>query len=103
MVTFNALGAGGIGTHGRPSPVVDVRIVDPEGRDVAAGETGEIVVRGATVMNGYWNRPELNAERRRDGWHHTNDLGRREVDGTISFVGPKTRMIKSAAENIYPS
>lgn len=103
MVTFNALGVGGIGTHGRPSPVVDVRIVDPDGRDVAPGETGEIAVRGATVMNGYWNRPDLNAERRRDGWHHTNDLGRREVDGTISFVGPKTRMIKSAAENIYPA
>jgi long-chain acyl-CoA synthetase len=103
MVTFNALGVGGIGTHGRPSPVVDVRIVDPDDRDVAPGETGEIVVRGATVMNGYWNRPETNAARQRGGWHHTNDLGRREVDGTISFVGPKTRMIKSAAENIYPA
>jgi long-chain acyl-CoA synthetase len=54
-------------------------------------------------MNGYWNRPQANAERRRGGWHHTNDLGRREADGTISFVGPKTRMIKSAAENIYPA
>jgi long-chain acyl-CoA synthetase len=103
MVTFNALGSGGIGTHGRPSPVVDVRIVDPEDREVAVGETGEIVVRGATVMDGYWNRPELNAARSRGGWHHTNDLGRREADGTMSFVGPKTRMIKSAAENIYPA
>jgi long-chain acyl-CoA synthetase len=53
-------------------------------------------------MNGYWNRPEENAQRARGGWHHTNDLGRREVDGSITFVGPKTRMIKSAAENIYP-
>lgn len=103
MLTYNALGSDGIGTHGRPSPVVQVRIVDPDDHDVAAGETGEIVARGATVMNGYWNRPELNAERRRNGWHHTNDLGRREVDGTITFVGPKTRMIKSAAENIYPA
>ena len=53
-------------------------------------------------MNGYWNRPDENAERQRNGWHHTNDLGKREADGSISFVGPKTRMIKSAAENIYP-
>lgn len=103
MVTFNALGVGGIGTHGRPSPVVDVRIVGPDDREVAPGDTGEIVVRGATVMNGYWNRPELNEQRARRGWHHTNDVGRREADGTISFVGPKTRMLKSAAENIYPA
>ena len=53
-------------------------------------------------MNGYWNRPELNAERARNGWHHTNDLGRFETDGTFTFVGPKARMLKSAAENIYP-
>ena len=54
-------------------------------------------------MNEYWNRPEENAQRSRNGWHHTNDLGRREADGTITFVGPKGRMIKSAAENIYPA
>jgi len=54
------------------------------------------------VMNGYWNRPEENAQRARDWWHHSRDLGRREADGSITFVGPKTRMIKSAAENLYP-
>ena len=51
---------------------------------------------------GYWNRPELNSRRMRDGWWHTTDLGRREPDGTIHFIGTMTRMIKSAAENIYP-
>jgi long-chain acyl-CoA synthetase len=54
-------------------------------------------------MNGYWNRPDENARRQRNGWHHTSDLGRRETDGTITFIGPVTRMIKSAAENIYPA
>jgi long-chain acyl-CoA synthetase len=103
MLTFNCLGVDGTGTHGRPSPVVQVRIVDDEGHDVDTGETGEIVARGPTVMNGYWNRPEENRRRRRGGWHHTHDLGRREADGTISFIGPATRMIKSAAENIYPA
>ena len=75
----------------------------PDDAEVAAGATGEIVVRGTTVMCGYWNRPELNAERRRGGWHHTNDLGRYEADGTFTFIGPKARMLKSGAENIYPS
>jgi long-chain acyl-CoA synthetase len=54
-------------------------------------------------MTGYHDRPEVNAQRQAGGWHHTNDLGRRERDGSISFVGPKTRLIKSAAENIYPA
>jgi len=103
MLTLNCIGPPGAGTHGRASPAVQIRIVDPDGNDVPDGETGEIVARGPTVMNGYWNRPELNANRQRGGWHHTNDLGRREPDGTISFVGPKTRIIKSAAENIYPA
>jgi acyl-CoA synthetase (AMP-forming)/AMP-acid ligase II len=101
MLTFNVLG--GTGTSGRPSPLVQVRIVDPEGNEVPPGETGEIVARGPTVMNGYWSRDELNASRQADGWHHSNDLGRREADGSITFVGPKTRIVKSAAENIYPA
>jgi len=103
MLTFNTLAESPLGTHGRPSPVVQVRIVDPDDHEVPVGETGEIVARGPTVMNGYWNRPEENARRQRNGWHHTNDLGRREADGTITFIGPATRMIKSAAENIYPA
>jgi long-chain acyl-CoA synthetase len=103
MLTFNTLAETSIGTHGRPSPVVQVRIFDPDDREVPVGETGEIVARGPTVMNGYWNRPEENARRQRGGWHHTSDLGRRETDGTITFIGPATRMIKSAAENIYPA
>jgi long-chain acyl-CoA synthetase len=103
MLTFNAVGGPAQGTAGRPSPVSRVRIVDPEGNEVAPGEVGEIVARGPTVMMGYHRRPEVNAERQAGGWHHTNDLGRREPDGSISFVGPKTRLIKSAAENIYPA
>jgi len=80
-----------------------VEIVDGEGAPVAAGEVGEIVVRGPMTMAGYHRRPALNADKARGGWHHTHDLGRRELDGSISFVGPLTRIIKSAAENIYPA
>jgi long-chain acyl-CoA synthetase len=103
MLTFNALGIGATGTSGRPSPWVQVRIVDPEGNDVPAGETGEIVARGRVLTSGYHMRPELNAERTRGGWWHTSDLGRREADGSITFVAPLTRIVKSAAENIYPA
>ncbi len=103
MLTFNSTGDETIGTHGRAAPGVQVRIFDPDGVEVPDGETGEIVARGPTIMNGYWNRPAETATRLRGGWHHTNDLGRREADGSLTFIGPKTRFIKSAAENIYPA
>jgi long-chain acyl-CoA synthetase len=103
MLTLNAWGGDAIGTSGRPTPMAQVRIVDPQGNEVPPGETGEITARGPTVMNGYHNRPQLNVQRLAGGWHHTNDLGKRELDGSITFVGPKGRLIKSAAENIYPA
>ncbi len=103
MLTYNAVGGDCAGSAGRASPLVRVRIVDPDGEEVPAGETGEIVAAGPQVMSGYRNRPEETARRQAGGWHHTNDLGRRETDGSLSFVGPKGRIIKSAAENIYPA
>jgi long-chain acyl-CoA synthetase len=103
MATYNCIGGEAIGSHGRPHPFAQVRIVGEDGGELAPGDVGEIVVRGPAVMAGYHARPELTAARQRGGWHHTNDLGRREVDGSITFVGPRTTMIKSAAENIYPA
>jgi acyl-CoA synthetase (AMP-forming)/AMP-acid ligase II len=103
MLTFNALGIGSAGSSGRPSPWVQVRIVNPDGADVPDGETGEIVARGRVLTNGYLGRDQLNAERTRGGWWHTSDLGKREADGSITFVAPLTRIVKSAAENIYPA
>jgi long-chain acyl-CoA synthetase len=78
-------------------------MVDPDGAEVPDGETGEIVARGPIITNGYHARPALNAERFRGGWWHTGDLGRRHHDGSITFVAPFTRIVKSAAENIYPA
>ncbi len=89
--------------NGRIGPVAQIRVVSPDDRELPPGEVGELIVRGPTVMQGYWRRPEINAQRQRNGWHYTNDLGKREPDGSISFVGPKTQMIKSMAENIYPA
>jgi acyl-CoA synthetase (AMP-forming)/AMP-acid ligase II len=85
-----------------PGPLASVEVHSPAGVQVGLGEVGEIVVRGPMVMNGYHNRDTLSAYRSRGGWHHTNDLGRLECDGSISFVAPLQRIIKSAAENIYP-
>jgi acyl-CoA synthetase (AMP-forming)/AMP-acid ligase II len=103
MLTFLGLGIGEAGGAGRPSPLVQVRITGVAGNELPPGETGEILARGQHLMTGYWNRAELTAAKQAGGWHHTGDLGRREDDGTITFIGPKLRMIKSGAENIYPA
>ncbi|MDB5420724.1 MAG: acyl-CoA synthetase [Brevundimonas sp.] len=94
---------GGAGAAGRPHPFAQIKLVDDAGQEVPQGQTGEFTVRGPMVMNGYWNRREENETRTRDGWHRTNDLGRRNADGSLAFIGPKTTMIKSGVENIYPA
>ena len=98
----SVLWMGGTGA-GRAVPFVQFMIADDDGNEVAHGETGEICARGPLVMCGYWNRPEENARRVVNGWHRTNDLGRRAPDGSLIFVGPKTTMIKTGIENVYPA
>jgi long-chain acyl-CoA synthetase len=88
---------------GRASPFLEIKIGDEAGNELPPGSTGEIFARGPLVMCGYWNRPEENARRVVDGWHRTHDLGKRLPDGSLVFVGPKTTMIKSGVENIYPA
>jgi acyl-CoA synthetase (AMP-forming)/AMP-acid ligase II len=90
-----------IHTVGRPHPLVEVRIIDPEGHDVVPGEVGEIVARGPTLMDGYWNIPERTAEALADGWLHSGDLGRFE-DGHVIIAGRLKDMIVSGGEKIYP-
>jgi acyl-CoA synthetase (AMP-forming)/AMP-acid ligase II len=88
---------------GRIAPIAEARIVDEDGREVAPGELGELLIRGPVTGLGYWNRPALNGERLSNGWWKTSDLVRRDPDGTISFVAPKLQLIKSGAENVYPA
>ncbi|MGH2793547.1 MAG: AMP-binding protein, partial [Actinomycetota bacterium] len=92
-----------IGSNGLPSPSAEIRIVDDDGKVLGPGEVGEIVVRGPTVMLGYANEPEATADKIRDGWLHTYDLGRLESDGSLSFIGPKRMLIKTGGENVYPA
>ncbi|WP_101788853.1 AMP-binding protein [Nonomuraea indica] len=103
MLTFLGLSPGASGFAGRPSPLVQVRILGPGGAEVPVGEVGEICARGKSLFSGYFARPDLNADKFAYGWYHTGDLGRREPDGTITFIGPRLRMIKSGAENVYPA
>jgi long-chain acyl-CoA synthetase len=103
LCTWRSIGGVGEGSHGRPFPFVQLAILDEDGRELPPGSVGEIGVRGPTVLVGYHDRAEENARRRRGSWHHTHDLGRREADGSLTFVGPKTTMIKSGVENIYPA
>jgi len=88
---------------GRSAPFLQIRIADESGRELPPGEVGEICARGPLVMCGYLHRDEENARRSRDGWHRTNDLGMRKEDGSLVFVGPKTTMIKTGVENVYPA
>jgi long-chain acyl-CoA synthetase len=88
---------------GRPAPGYRTVVLGADGRPVPAGQVGEIAVRGPYVNLGYWNRPQLNELRWRGGWWHTADLGFVDSDGVLVFVGPKGRLVKSGAENIFPA
>lgn len=88
------------GSIGIPVPGVEVKIVDEAGEEVAAGETGEIVVGGPNVMLGYWKQPEETAQVIRDGWLVTGDLARQDDDGYIYVVGRKREIIKSAGHRV---
>jgi acyl-CoA synthetase (AMP-forming)/AMP-acid ligase II len=94
------------GSVGRPVPTVEIRIVDDNLRDVAPGEAGEIFVRcGApgerSVMRGYYQLPQANAEAFIDGWLRTGDVGRMDGDGFLYFVDRAKDMIVSGGLNIY--
>jgi acyl-CoA synthetase (AMP-forming)/AMP-acid ligase II len=87
---------------GRVLPLVDVRIEGPDGKILSTGEAGEIVVRGAQVMAGYWNRPEDTAAvLSADGWLKTGDIGFVDEEGYIFIVDRKKDMVISGGENIY--
>ncbi|MFJ4520653.1 type I polyketide synthase [Streptomyces sp. NPDC088810] len=91
------------GSCGLPVPGVDVRIVDPEtGRDVPAGQEGEVWVSGPNVMVGYHNSPEATRAALRDGWFRTGDLARRDEAGYFTVCGRLKDLIIRGGENIHP-
>ena len=90
----------GTGTLGQPVATKRARVVRPDGADVPDGEPGELIIAGAPMMSGYWNRPEATAEVLRDGWLHTGDLVVRHPDGGIRIVGRIKDMVRRGGENV---
>jgi long-chain acyl-CoA synthetase len=86
---------------GQPATGVEVRILDDEGQDVPPGQVGDILVRSASVMAGYWHKPEATAEVMRGEWYLTGDLGYRDDEGYLFLVDRAKDMIVSGGENIY--
>jgi long-chain acyl-CoA synthetase len=87
-----------IHTVGTPLPGVEIRI-----QAQAGGDDGEILIRGAIVMSGYWNRPDATSQVLRDGWLHTGDLGRLDAQGRLTITGrSKEVIVLSSGKNIYP-
>lgn len=92
-----------MGSVGVPVFHGEVRIVDKDGNQVPAGESGEIIVSGPILMSGYWGKPELTAETIRNGWLHTGDLAMRDEDGFYYILDREKNMFISGGENVYPA
>ena len=87
---------------GTPHTVVEVRVADAEDNTLPPGETGEVLVRGDVVMEGYWNNPEATASALKGGWLHTGDMGVMDEDGFLTLKDRSKDLIISGGSNIYP-
>jgi len=104
MVTMNwPTGTRIMGSCGLPVPGSAVRIVDLHGKDVAAGQEGELIVHGPHVMPGYHNKPEETQNALRDGWYHTGDLAKADANGFLTITGRLKELIIRGGQNIAPA
>jgi acyl-CoA synthetase (AMP-forming)/AMP-acid ligase II len=92
-----------IGSAGKGYFHTSVRVVNDAGEEVAPGEPGEVLVKGAHNMIGYWNNPEATAETIRDGWLYTGDIALCDADGFITIHDRVKDMVISGGENVYPA
>jgi long-chain acyl-CoA synthetase len=90
------------GSIGTPIEGVEMKVVDEDGKDLPAGEVGEIVIRGHNVMKGYWGREDATQDAIRDGWFHSGDMARVDEDGYFFIVDRKKDMIIRGGYNVYP-
>ena len=91
-----------LASAGLPDSCVDVRVMDEAGKALPVGEVGEIVVKGDTVMSGYWRNEEATARALRGGWLWTGDVGAFDQDGFLTLKDRSKDMIISGGSNIYP-
>ncbi len=102
-VSFNPLdGVKKEGSIGLPLAEVECRVVDDNDVELAAGEIGELIVRGENVMAGYFNKEAETKETLKNGWLHTGDLARMDEDGYIYLVDRKKDLIITGGLNVYP-
>jgi len=92
-----------LNSAGKPHAGMQVRVVNEDGRDVSwgTGEAGEIIIKGATIAEGYWDMPEETAQTFRDGWLYTGDIGVIDEDGFIYVVDRKKDMIITGGINVF--
>jgi fatty-acyl-CoA synthase len=91
------------GACGVPALGCSVRIVDEAGRDVPAGQSGEVLIKAPNLMTGYWQDEAATRAAMNDGWYRTGDIGRLDPDGFYWVDERKKDMIISGGENIYPA
>ena len=91
-----------VATVGRIQPMLEAKVVDVDGSVVPVGATGELLVRGYSVMLGYWGDDERTHEAIRDGWMHTGDLATIDAEGYCNIVGRAKDMLIRGGENVYP-
>ncbi|MBP6343149.1 MAG: acyl--CoA ligase [Candidatus Omnitrophica bacterium] len=100
--TVTPLGSKKIASIGKPSPLCEIKIFDEQNKEIAGGEVGEIVIRGWTIMDGYYRDPETTQSLMSDGgWFHTGDLGKFDEEGYLYIVGRKKEMIKVAGQIVF--
>lgn len=92
-----------MGSIGKAVPGVEVKIVDDNGTELAVDEPGEIITRGPHVMKGYFRRPDATAQRIRDGWLYTGDVGKKGADGYYYHLGRRDDMMITGGLNVYPA
>lgn len=92
-----------IGSSGQQVLHADLRIVDDQGRDLPANQTGELLIKGPTITPGYWRRPEANKTTLVDGWLHTGDAAYVDDEGFYYIVDRWKDMFISGGENVYPA
>jgi long-chain acyl-CoA synthetase len=92
-----------LGTVGPPVPGTEIRLLDDGGAEVGRDEAGEICVRSAHVMVGYWNEPQLSERALLGGWLRTGDIGRLDEAGYLSIVDRKKDLILRGGFNVFPS
>jgi fatty-acyl-CoA synthase len=97
------VGAAPTELHKEQSPFCEVKLVDPDEREVPDGAPGELCMRGPTLFSGYFRADDVNARDFRGGWFHMGDVFVRNSDGTLDFVDRVKYLIKSGGENIYPA